>query len=189
MMMVSVFLLVRQGAQRAKPAIPAVWECSFLLFNGCIILTLTCTYMASQRPSFPGIAAGKVFNILHINDVLLQPSASHLLLIKVIIFMTQSTDCSPCSSHRGMCSSTPSHQCNTFASSCVYIKINGLSWLLMGQRIGSQRSHRIWIKHFGFWKRVPGDRICPYRQDIVRRNKIQYLYQALQWKKKQYETV
>lgn len=35
--------------------------------------------------SFSGMAAGNVINIYFINEVSLQPSASHLLLIKIII--------------------------------------------------------------------------------------------------------
>lgn len=43
---------------------------------------------------FCEIAAGNVINILLINDVLLPPSASHLLLIRIIFMTRWTTICS-----------------------------------------------------------------------------------------------
>lgn len=45
-----------------------------------------------HRFCFCGIAAGNVINIFLIKDVLLYPSAFHLLLIRMLIFMTHSMD-------------------------------------------------------------------------------------------------
>lgn len=55
----------------------------------------------TYRLCLHGFAVGNAINIFLINDVLLHPSASHLLLIRMIIFMTRSADRNPrCNTHR-----------------------------------------------------------------------------------------